>query len=150
MSPEQREVINAILDEYFTRMTNGIAEARKKSVEDVKAIIDNAPYHAGEAQQLGLIDGASYRDQVYEDLKNRLGYKADDKLRTVSGNEYREIPSDSLGLNNGERIAVIYASGAINVGRSSNSAFGGEMVGSDTIVKAVNEAAEDSQSKRLF
>jgi protease-4 len=54
-----------------------------------------------------------------------------------------------LGLNNGERIAVIYASGAINVGSSSNSAFGGEMVGSDTIVKAVNQAAEDSSIKAI-
>ena len=149
MSPEQREVINALLDEYFGRFTNAIATERKKSVEDVKAIIDNAPYHAGEAQQLGLLDGANYRDQVYEELKNRLGYKADDKLRTVSGASYREVPSDSLGLNNGERIAVIYASGAINVGKSNNSPFGGEMVGSDTIVRAVNDAAEDSTIKAI-
>ncbi|MCY7348901.1 MAG: signal peptide peptidase SppA, partial [Pyrinomonadaceae bacterium] len=149
MGEGQREVINAVLDEYFGRFSGAIAETRKKSPEDVKAIIDNAPYHAGEAQQLGLIDGAAYRDQVYEELKNRLGYKADDKLRTVSGSDYREIPSDSLGLNNGEKIAVIYASGAINTGSSSNSAFGGEMVGSDTIVKAVNEAAEDRTIKAI-
>jgi len=149
MGEGQREVINAILDEYYGRFSGAISETRKKSPEDVKAIIDNAPYHAGEAQQLGLIDGASYRDQVYEELKNRLGYKAEDKLRTVSGNDYREIPSDSLGLNNGERIAVVYASGAINVGQSSSGTFGGEMVGSDTIVKAVNQAAEDSSIKAI-
>ncbi len=149
MSPEQREVINAILDEYYGRFTNGIAESRKKSVEDVRAIVDNAPYHAGEAKQLGLIDEAFYLDQVYEELKNRLGYKTDDKLRTVSGSDYKEIPSDSLGLNNGERVAIIYASGAINVGKSSNSAFGGEMVGSDTIVQAVNQAAEDATIKAI-
>jgi protease-4 len=150
MSDAQREVINAILDEYFGRFTAGIAEDRKKSVEDVKAIVDNAPYHAGEAQQIGLIDTASYRDQVDEELKNRLGYKADDKLRTVSANEYREVSADSLGLDDGERVAVIYASGAINVGKSSNSPLGGEMVGSDTIVEAVNEAAEDSTIKAII
>jgi len=149
MSDAQREVINAILDEYFGRFTGGIAADRGKSVEDVKAIVDNAPYHATEALQIGLIDGANYRDQVYEELKNRLGYKADDKLRTVSANEYGEVPADSLGLNNGEKIAVIYASGAINVGKSSNSAFGGEMVGSDTIVEAVNSAAEDPTIKAI-
>ena len=149
MGEGQREVINAILDEYYGRFTNGIAEDRKIPLETVKAIVDNAPYHAGEAKQLGLINEAFYRDQVYEELKNRLGYKADDKLRTISGSEYGEIPSDSLGLNNGERVAVIYASGAINMGSSSNSAFGGEMVGSDTIVKAVNQAAEDSTIKAI-
>ena len=149
MSDAQREVINAVLDEYFGRFTGGIAEDRKKSVEDVKAIVDNAPYHAGEAVQIGLIDSASYRDQVYEDLKNRLGYKADEDLRTVNEGEYREVPADSLGLDNGEKVAVIYASGVINVGKSSNSALGGEMVGSDTLVAAVNKAAEDTTIKAI-
>ncbi len=150
MSNEQREVINAILDEYYGRFTKAIAEERKKSPEDVNAIVDNAPYHANEALQLGLIDGASYRNQVYEELKNRLGYKTDDKLRTVNGSDYREVTSDSLGLNNGERVAIIYASGAINVGRSSQSPFGGEMVGSDTIVKALTDATEDSTIKAII
>ncbi len=149
MSDAQREVMNAVLDEYYGRLTNGIAEDRKKSVEDVRAIIDNAPYHAPEALQIGLIDGAKYRDEVDDELKNRLGYKADEDLRTVSGNAYRDVPADSLGLNKGEKIAVIYASGVINGGKSSNSPFGGEMVGSDTFIESVNEAAEDSTVKAI-
>lgn len=149
MGDGQREVINALLDEYFGRLKNGIAEARSKTPEDVAALIDGAPYHADEAKTLNLIDDALYRDQVYDQLKTRLGYKAEDKLRTVSGSEYREIPSDTLGLNNGEKVAVIYASGAINMGSSSKSPFGGEMVGADTIVKAVNDAAADNSIKAI-
>ena len=149
MGEGQREVINAVLDEYYGRFTGGIAESRKKSVEDVKAMIDNAPYNAGQAKELGLIDEAFYKDQVYDELKNRLGYKADDKLRTIRGGEYREVPSDSLGLNTGERVAVIYASGAINVGKSNDGPFSGSMVGSDTIVAAVNDAANDSSIKAI-
>lgn len=149
MSDAQREVINAILDDYMGRYTGAIAETRGKSVEDVKAIIDNAPYHAGEALQQKLIDGASYRDQIYDELKNRLGYKEADKIRTISGSQYREVPSDSLGLNTGERIAVIYASGAITGGRSGSSPVGGETVGSDTMVKAINDAAEDTTIKAI-
>src|SRR5690606_39473013 len=41
MGEGQREVINALLDEYFGQYTNAIAKARSKSVEDVKALIDN-------------------------------------------------------------------------------------------------------------
>jgi len=149
MGEGQREVINAVLDEYYGRFTGGIAESRKKSVDDVKAMIDNAPYNAGQAKELGLIDEAFYKDQVYDELKNRLGYKADDKLRTIRGGEYREVPSDSLGLNTGERVAVIYASGAINVGKSNDGPFSGSMVGSDTIVAAVNDAANDSSIKAI-
>lgn len=148
MGEGQREVINAVLDEYYGRFAGGIAESRKKSVEDVKTLIDGAPYNANQAKELGLIDDAVYREQVNEDLKNRLGYKADDKLRTIQGGEYREIPSDSLGLNKGEKVAIIYASGGINVGRSNDGPFG-SMVGSDTVVAAVNDAADDNSIKAI-
>ncbi|HSK71391.1 MAG TPA: signal peptide peptidase SppA [Pyrinomonadaceae bacterium] len=149
MSDAHREVINAILDDYYTRIINTIAESRKKSPEDVKAIMDNAPYNANKAKELGLIDGAAFRDQVHEELKNQLGYKTEDDLRTVSQSDYREVSPDSLGLNNGERIAVIYASGGINTGKSNKSPFGGQTVGSDTIVKAVDEAAKDDSIKAI-
>ncbi|MFN2501988.1 MAG: signal peptide peptidase SppA [Pyrinomonadaceae bacterium] len=149
MGEGQREVINALLDEYYSRFTNAIAESRKKSPEDVVALIDNAPYNAVQAKSLGLIDDTFYREQVDNDLKARLGYKQDDKLRTIKAGDYREIPSDSLGLNTGEKVAVIYASGAINVGRSANGPLQGEMVGSDTVVAAVNEAAEDKSIKAI-
>lgn len=149
MGEGQKEVINAVLDEYYGRMINAIAESRKKSPEDVKALIDGAPYNAVAAKTNGLIDEAFYQEQVYDELKTRLGYKEDEKIRKISGNDYRETTSDSLGLNNGERVAVIYASGAINIGSSNDSPFGGQMVGSDTIVQAVNEAAEDNSIKAI-
>lgn len=149
MTEGQREVINAVLDDYYTRIVNTISETRKKSPEDVKAIIDNAPYNAMQAKQQGLIDETFYREQVYAELKNRLGYKEEDKIRTVSTSEYREVPADSLGLNNGERVAVIYASGAITGGSSNRSPLGGETVGSDTMVKSINEAAEDKSIKAI-
>ncbi len=149
MGDGQREVTNALLDEYFARFTNAIAESRKKSVDDVKALVDNAPYNAVKAKELGLIDGALYADEVDKELKSRLGYAADADLRAISGGSYRDIPSDSLGLNNGEKIAVVYASGAINVGRSSSGPLNGEMVGSDTLVEAINDAAEDKTVKAI-
>src|SRR5829696_6330723 len=149
MGEGQREVLNAVLDEYYGRFSKAISESRKKAPEDIAAIIDNAPYNATQAKEQGLIDGAFYEDQVKDELKSRLGYKDDDKLRTINAGDYREVPSDSLGLNNGDRVAVIYASGAINVGSSSDGTFGGRMVGSDTIVKAVNQAADDKSIKAI-
>jgi len=149
MGEGQREVLNAILDEYFNRYVTGVAESRKKSIEDVKAVIDNAPYNAAQAKNLGLIDDTVYREQVDNDLKAKLGYKEDDKLRTISGSNYRDVPADSLGLNNGEKVAVIFASGAITGGRSSNGALNGEMVGSDTLIDAFNDAAEDKSIKAI-
>jgi len=149
MGDGQREVINSLLDEYFARYTSAIAESRKKSVDDVKAMIDDAPYNAAQAKAKGLIDDALYPDQVDDLLKKTLNYEQDAKLSTLRGGEYREIPSDSLGLNKGDKIAVIFASGAITGGRSSDGPVGGNMVGSDTIVDAVNTAADDKSIKAI-
>ena len=149
-SPESREVVNAILDDYYGRVIGAVAAARKKSPEDVKAIIDNAPYNAIAAQQQNLIDGAKYRDEVYREFKTALGYKVSDELRLTSAGSYKEITPESLGLNNGERIAVIFASGIIMTGKSSDGSFGGaQTTGSDTIVKAVKDAADDSSIKAI-
>ncbi|MCY7376489.1 MAG: signal peptide peptidase SppA [Pyrinomonadaceae bacterium] len=150
-SAESREVVNAILDDYYGRVTEAIAVSRKKSPEDVRAIIDNAPYNAVAAQQQNLIDGAKYRDEVYQELKNRLGYKDTDDLRVTTTSSYKEITPESLGLNNGEKIAVIFAAGIITPGKSSSGgAFGGaQTIGSDTIVKAVKDAADDDSIKAI-
>jgi protease-4 len=149
MSDGHKEVMNSILDDYYNRFAATIAETRKKSPEDVKALIDSAPYNAIKAKEVGLIDEAIYKDQVYDQIKKQLGYREDTKLSTVSGSAYREIPSSSVGLNNGQEVAVIYASGAIVSGRSSNGGFNGEMAGSDTIAKAINDAAEDTGIKAI-
>ena len=149
MGEGQREVINAMLDEYWGTYTAAIAESRKKSVEDVQAMIDSAPFNAAQAKEQGLIDGALYEEQVYEEFRKALGYKDGDDLRTIRTSQYKEIPSDSLGINTGERVAVIFASGAINTGRSSDGAFSGSMVGSDTVVAAVNDAASDTSIKAI-
>jgi protease IV len=151
MAEGHREVMNAILDDYFVRMTNAIADSRKKSPEDVKAIIDNAPYNAVKAKELGLIDGAIYRDELYNELKKTLGYEEKTELELVGGSEYKEIPASSLGLNNGAEVAVIYASGGIVSGKSSNGGFtgGGQMAGSDTLVRAINDATDDESIKAI-
>lgn len=149
MSEDHRYVINQILDDLFGRFVNTVATTRHKSVEDVKAIIDNAPYSAPEAQKLGLIDGASYRDEVEKELKGKLGYKEADELRLTSGDQYREVEPESLGLNKGERIAVIYGSGGIGSGKSESSPFSSQSIGSDTMVKAIDDARKDNTIKAI-
>jgi protease-4 len=149
MSEGHREVINAILDDLFNRFVNTVATTRHKSPEEVRAIVDNAPYSAPDAQKLGLIDGANYRDEVEKELKGRLGYKESDELLLTKGEEYSEIEPESLGLNKGERIAVIYGTGAIGSGKSENSPFGGQSIGSETMIKAIDDARKDETIKAI-
>ncbi len=149
MSDAHKEYINSLLDDLFNRYVDAIARARGKSPEDVRAIIDDAPYGAEKAKEVGLIDGAAYRDEVDKELKAKLGYKESDELHVVRGSEYREVEPESLGLNKGENIAVIYASGDIGSGRSGNGPSGGQSIGSDTLAKALNDARDDKTVKAI-
>ena len=149
MSDANREFINSLLDDLFNRYVDAIAKARGKSPEDVRAIIDDAPYGAEKAKQVGLIDGAAYRDEVDKEFKAKLGYKESDELHVVKGSEYREVEPESLGLNKGENIAVIYATGDIGSGRSENGPSGGQSIGSDTLAKALNDARDDKTVKAI-
>jgi protease-4 len=150
VSDGERETINSLLDEIFNRYVAGVAEARRMSDADVRALIDNAPHNAKEAQKAGLIDGALYREDVEKELKKRLGYKDDEKLKKVSTAEYRRVSAESLGLNQGELIAVVFASGPIGPGKSNDGSFGGEQtIGSDTVVKAINDARDNKDVKAI-
>lgn len=149
MSDAHREYINSLLDDLFNRYVEAIAKARGKSTEDAKAIIDNAPYNANQAKNAGLIDVSGYRDEIEKELKTKLGYKETDKLRVVNGYDYRQITPQSLDLDEGERIAVIYATGEINSGKSENSPSGDQSIGSDTVSKALNNARDDKTIKAI-
>jgi protease IV len=149
MSDAHREYINSMLDDLFNRYVDAIAKARSKTPEEVRAIIDNSPYGSAKAKEAGLIDGASYRDDLDKELKSKLGYKDDEELRVVKGSEYRQVSPESLGLDKGERIAVIYATGNIGSGKSDNSPTGDQSIGSDTLAKALNDARDDKTIKAI-
>src|SRR5256885_194578 len=75
MTDAHREYINSLLDDLFNRYVNAIAQARHKSPDEVRALIDNAPYNAVKAKAAGLIDDTVYKDDVEKQLKKLLGYK---------------------------------------------------------------------------
>jgi len=149
MTDAHREYVNSLLDDLYGRYVNAIAQARHKTPEEVRALIDDAPYGAAKAKQVGLIDDSMYRDDVEKQIKSSLGYKESETFTPVRGSDYKDVPPESLGLNKGERIAVIYATGDIGSGSSANSPSGEQSIGSDTLAKAVNDAATDKTIKAI-
>jgi protease-4 len=150
MTDAHREFINSMLDDLYNRYVNAIAQARHKTPEEVRTLIDNAPYGAEKAKEAGLIDDTLYRDDVEKQFKKMLNYKDTDTFTLVRSSDYRDVSPESLGLNKGERIAVIYATGEIGSGSSQNSPSGGQSIGSDTVAKALNDAAADKTLKAII
>src|ERR1051325_1231506 len=150
MTDAHREYVNSLLDDLYGRYVNTIAQSRKKTPDEIRALIDNAPYGAAKAKEVGLIDESAYRDDVEKQIKTQLGYKDADAFTPVRGTDYRDVSPESLGLNEGERIAVIYASGTIGSGSSQHSPSGEQSIGSDTVSKAVSDAAADKTIKAII
>jgi protease-4 len=149
MSEAHREFMNSLLDDLFNRYVDAIAKSRGKTSDQVRAIIDDAPYGSLKAKDVGLIDGVAYREELEKELKTKLGYKDADKLPIVKGGDYSRVEAESLGLNEGEKIAVIYATGDIGSGQSENSPRGSQSIGSDTLSKAIDDAREDKTIKAI-
>ena len=149
MTEAHRQYINELLDDLYGRYVTTIAQTRHKTPDEVKALIDNAPYSAAKAKEAGLIDEVLYKDDVEKEFKKLLGYKDTDQFVAVRGTDYRDVPPESLGLNKGEKVAVIYASGDIGSGSSQNSPSGEQSIGSETVAKALNDAAADKSLKAI-
>ncbi|MEK6279972.1 MAG: signal peptide peptidase SppA [Acidobacteriota bacterium] len=149
MSDAHRQFMNEYLDDLFNRYLEATAKARGKSPEEMRAIIDAAPYSPIKAKEAGLIDGVAYREELDKEIKTKLGYKEDDPLRLVKNSDYSQVPAESLGLNKGEKIAVIYGTGNIDSGKSENSPTGEQSIGSDTMARAINDARDDKTIKAI-
>ncbi len=134
MTPETREVLNAILDQLYGRMVSTIAGARGKSPEEVRALIDQGPFTPPRAKAAGLVDDLLFEDQALDALKQRLGQK---ELKKITHLDYgRALRAD------GKRIALIAGQGAILRGRGTG--FGEEDgIRSEDFIKLLRQAGED-------
>ncbi|TWU11624.1 Protease 4 [Symmachiella macrocystis] len=163
MSPEFRQEMNEIIGNFYEQMISMIAEARKLDPKAVEAAIDTAPLSAAEAHQLGLIDHVAYEDQLI-DAVEQLNPEADVKLSKRYGKKkmnldfslfgFQQTMNQLMGIDTKRsskrpKIAVIYATGAITSGRSGSSMFGGQSLGSETLIKAIREVREDETVKAV-
>lgn len=134
--------------EYLADIWNVFAEdvsaARKMSKDELNTITTNFVFGDG-AQALAnkLIDEVAYEDVVREKLRELSGLNKDDKIRLVSLKKYMKTynaeESDSKN-----KIAVVFAEGEIQSGRSNDGTMG-----SETIVAALRKAREDENIKAV-
>jgi protease-4 len=128
-----RVMLEAIYRDIFSEYVRAVAETRKKSETEVKAIIDHGLYQGEQALDAGLVD-----ELLYEDELEKLFREDGRKLHRTPLSEYLRVSPASLGLETGRKLAVIYAEGAIVGGER---AYG--TIGSRTLSRAIRRARED-------
>jgi protease-4 len=139
-TPAHREMTEALNADTLDQIVQGIAVARKKTPEEVRALIDQGPFLPEDALRTGLVDDLAYRDEIAASVG------LEDAEPTEMEN-YVLARQAGLSFRRGSRIALIYAVGAIASGRSR----GGDSsyAGSESLVEYIEEAAEDDSIKAI-
>ncbi len=141
MSPETREVMNDILDQYYGDLVQTIAGGRRKSPEDVRRIIDQAPFSGRQALAYGLVDANGFADTVSGDLQKRLHQSS---LTRLDMRTYLRAspPPGFEGVRH--RIAYIAGSGVIVQGSPQGPLGEDTGITSEGFTKLLRDAASDS------
>jgi protease-4 len=75
-SPANQEAVRDLVADLHDQLVVGIAEGRRRSVEQVRAALDRAPLSAQDALEAGLVDELMYEDQLTEWIRERHGKRA--------------------------------------------------------------------------
>ncbi len=144
MSPETREVLDQILDQYYGNLIDTIAQGRKKQTDAVRAMIDQGPFMANEALGNGLIDSFGYEDQAVDDMKIRL---KQNQLTKLSAKAYSKTPAPSGGTS--RRIALVVGEGEITRG-SGNSSTDDQGITAAAFTKLLKQVEDDSSIRGVI
>jgi protease-4 len=139
-TPPHREQMESLVGSMFSQYVAGVAEARGREVDEVRALIDEGPFDAATAQARGLVDEILYRDEV----EARLG-----NVEPVGPSRYVKA-ARGFGFDRRPRLAVVYAVGEILPGESASSPLGGsDYAGADTISRGLRQAAADDTVRAI-
>ena len=142
MSPETKEVLNQVLDQLYGDFCTTVGQGRRKSADDVRALVDQGPFMAVQAKANGLIDVLGYEEQVFQDLKKKLGN--DDLKKSSIKTYFRAQPGA------GDRIAFIAAEGDILRGDPDNQFGNNDIIASGRIAKTIRQVRNDTSVKGVI
>ena len=91
MSAEQREQLGAVLDVLEGELVNALGEGRRRSPEEVRALVDGGPYRAPDAVARKLADAIGYDD----DLAHLFADGGGDRAKLVSDKSYLAVRRSS-------------------------------------------------------
>ena len=145
LSKENEEQIKSYVGSIWSHVVENISKARGITHDKINQLADNlVGYVATGALENNLVDGLIYRDALIDTLKILSGLTTDDKINMVSMSRYSKVPDPKKMVSAKNKIAVIYASGTIVMGKGNENNIGGNAFGDlirkerkDSTVKAI-------------
>lgn len=145
MSESNREQITAYLNSIWGQWLDGLSEKKGISRDELQGLANNLDIRSAKlAAEHGLVDDVKYRDEVIAELMEKVDVEDEDDLEMISFGKYKNYKPKRSGDRPKEKIAVIYASGSIESGKSDDGTMG-----SETIAEAIKKARQDSTVKAI-
>lgn len=146
-TPAHREMSESLNQDMYEQLVRGIADSRKKTDAEVRALLEQGPFLPEEAVRAGLVDDLAYEDQLDDRVKQLR--PASGETRRIEAGDYARISPRSAGIRPRSRIAVIYAVGVITGGESRFDPVNGPTAGSATIVEQIRRIRDDETIKAI-
>lgn len=145
LSKENEEQIKSYVGSIWSHVVENISKVRGIAPEKINQLADNlVGYVASGALENKLVDGLVYRDALIDTLKILSGLTTDDKISMIPMSRYSKVPDPKKMVSAKNKIAVIYASGTIVMGKGNENNIGGNAFGDlirkerkDSTVKAI-------------
>ena len=145
MSDSNRKQVQRFISSIWEDVKLGVSEGRNLSNEELNNIAENFLVQSAEdAVDYKLADALQYQDQVDDSLRKKLNLESDAKIERISLKEYASVQVSKKKKFSKDKIAVIFAQGAINSGEGDN-----ENIGSETTSKAIRKARKDKKIKAI-
>jgi protease-4 len=125
MSPEEREQLEDLADDWFDELVEGIARGRGLDPAAVRDRVDRGPYTARAAVEAGLADACLYPDEIERELEALAPLPPDARpgprrVRLVDAAVYHALRVGDPGwrplLTGLPRVAYVVARGMIHRG----------------------------------
>jgi protease-4 len=142
-----RESADRIAESTWEIVVRAVTDARGISAETLQERVDEGPLPAHDALDAGLVDRLGYRDEVYADVRRRVGGEPT-LLFADQWSPRRPLPArvrTEVTKRRAQGIALVEGYGAITTGRSRRTPLQGPVMGSDTVAAALRAAREDDR-----
>lgn len=140
-SPEARAMRDWILDSLYGTVVTRIAEGRRRTVAEIRELIENGPYTAGEAARRGLVDAVGEPREIDRLIERELGRG----FVVRSGPPNERPPTWAY-----PQLAIVYIDGDIVDGKSRRiPVLARALVGGDTIAEALAWARANPRIKAI-
>ncbi|MDC3395328.1 signal peptide peptidase SppA [Flavobacteriales bacterium] len=141
MSAANREQMQLLLNSFADNIMDSIANQRGLTLAHVESHINNLSLEdAKKCLELTYVDALLYQDQIEDSLIKIAG---SEKLNLISLGKYTHTKSEKKEISR-DKIAIIYATGAINSGEGNEKS-----IGSTTTSAAIKQAREDKRVKAI-